>query len=548
MLKKIKLFFRIIHIQFVCSKHGLDKVVLALPLFAPVKFLRYVNPFTWFEKTPKSDGERIRLILEELGPIFVKFGQMLSTRGDIFPEAIIKELSKLQDSVPPFSGEIAKKIIADELGDTVENLFAEFSVEPKASASIAQVHEIRLKHSNERAIIKVLRPNIDKIINKDIELLYTVAKILRKYWPEAKRLHPVKVVAEFDKTIHDELDLMREAANASQLRRNFKNSEKLYIPKIHWDYVAEKVMVMEYIEGIPVADIAALTAHNIDLKELAERGVDIFFTQVFRDSFFHADMHPGNIFVNPSKTEKPEYIAVDFGIVGTLNSADQYYLASNMLAFFQRDYRRVAELHVKSGWVSANTRVDEFESAVRTVCEPIFEKPLNEISFGKTLMRLFQIGRRFQMEVQPQLILLQKTLLHVEGLGRQLYPDLDLWATAKPFFERWMKTQIGPKALYKKFIEKQPEWTRELPEIPELIYDALAHLTEKQKHKTPEVHHKPVNKWRYFFWSAGVSFLILTGLLVFRQHILLHPLLNDPVSVGLFAAVCFVVGFWGRGK
>lgn len=510
MIKKIRLFFRVIHINSIFIKHGLDKVVLSIPLFAPVRFLAYFNPYAWFEKKSKTDGERIRLALEELGPIFVKFGQTLSTRGDIFPENIINELSKLQDSVPPFSGDIAKKIIETELGDSVENLFADFSIEPKASASVAQVHEVILKHSNERAIVKVIRPNIERIINRDIELLYSIARLLNKYWAAAKRLHPVRVVAEFDHIIHDELDLMREAANASQLRRNFKDSDKLYIPKIHWDYVAEKVMVMEYIEGIPISNVAALKASNIDLKELAERGVDIFFTQVFRDSFFHADMHPGNIFVNPRSAAKPEYIAVDFGIVGTLNAADQYYLASNMLAFFQRDYRRVAELHVKSGWVGVNTRVDEFESAVRTVCEPIFEKPLNEISFGKTLMRLFQIGRRFQMEVQPQLVLLQKTLLNVEGLGRQLYPELDLWSSAKPFFEKWMKTQIGPKALFSKLMEKQPEWTREIPEIPELIYDVLFHLKENQKHKEVIKNYKPVSRWKYFLFGVGVTAIIST--------------------------------------
>lgn len=543
MIKKIRLFFRVIRINSIFIKHGLDKVVLSIPFFAPVRFFAYLNPYAWFEDKSKTDGERIRLALEELGPIFVKFGQTLSTRGDIFPENIIKELTKLQDSVPPFPGEVAKAIIAAQLGDTVENLFAEFSLVPKASASVAQVHEVKLKHSYERAIIKVIRPNIEKTINHDIELLYGIARMLNKYWPAAKRLHPVKVVAEFDHIIHDELDLMREAANASQLRRNFKNSDKLYIPKIHWDYVAEKVMVMEYIEGIPISDVAALTEKNIDLKELAERGVDIFFTQVFRDSFFHADMHPGNIFVNPRKTERPEYIAVDFGIVGTLNAADQYYLAANMLAFFQRDYRRVAELHVKSGWVGSKTRVDEFESAVRTVCEPIFEKPLNEISFGKTLMRLFQIGQRFHMEVQPQLVLLQKTLLHIEGLGRQLYPELDLWATAKPFFEKWLKTQIGPKALYTKFLEKQPEWTRELPEIPELIYDVLFQLHEKQKQKSPEIKPKMVSKWKYLFFGAGLTFAVLTLAFSIWKHTIFNLHLNYDLTASLLAILCFIASF-----
>ncbi len=546
MLKKIRLFFRIIRINTVLIKHGLEQVVLSISIFKPVRFLIYLNPITWFEKKAKTDGERIRLVLEELGPVFVKFGQMLSTRGDIFSEDIIKELAKLQDKVPPFPGEIAKRIVEAELGDSVENIFAEFSIEPKASASVAQVHEVRLKGTYQHAVVKIIRPNIEKIINQDMELFYSIARILDKYWPAAKRLHPIEVVGEFDKIIHDELDLMREAANASQLRRNFQNSDKLYIPKIYWDYVSEKVMTMEYIEGIPISDIETLQANNIDLKELAERGADIFFTQVFHDCFFHADMHPGNIFVNPRKTEKPEYIAVDFGIVGTLNTADQYYLASNMLAFFQRDYRKVAELHVKSGWVAANTRVDEFESAIRTVCEPIFEKPLNEISFGKMLMRLFQIGRRFNMQVQPQLVLLQKTLLHVEGLGRQLYPELNLWESAKPFFEKWMKNQIGPKALLNKVIEKQPEWTRELPEIPELVYDMLSQFQRSKQQKEVETIKKAVSKWKYIFFGAGITLTFLTIFNAVWKQSLLHIYFNNELTFSLLAIVFFILSFFVR--
>lgn len=545
-MKKIRLLFRLIHINFVLVKHGLDKVVLSIPYFAPIRFLAHLNPLRWFDKTIKSDGERIRLALEELGPIFVKFGQTVSTRGDLFPEDIVKELANLQDNVPAFSGEVAKSIIESQLGDTVENLFCEFHIEPKASASIAQVHEVRLREGNKRAVVKVIRPNIDKTIDYDIELLRSFAKIVDKHWTEAKRLHLTEVVDEFDKIIHDELDLMREAANASQLRRNFKGSDLIYIPEIYWDYVADRVMTMEYVEGIPVANINELNDHNIDLKELSERGVEIFFTQVFRDSFFHADMHPGNIFVNPEKATKPQYIAVDFGIVGTLNAADQFYLASNMLAFFQRDYRKVAELHIQSEWVAEGTRVDEFESAIRTVCEPIFERPLNEISFGKTLMRLFQIGRRFQMEVQPQLILLQKTLLHIEGLGRQLYPELDLWASAKPFFEKWMKNQVGPKAVINKVIEKQSDWTRQIPELPELAYGVLKNLSTPPRKKQEPI--KSISKWKYICIGGGITFTVVTLLILIWKQVILSLHLNYALTASLLAITCFIVSLFIKEK
>ncbi len=459
---------RLLHINRVLMRHGLDDIVLATHLFRPVRFIRYFLPWYWVPRELPPRGMRIRLALEELGPIFVKFGQMLSTRRDLIPDDIAVELTKLQDRVPPFPGAESRAIIESALGQSVDELFAHFEETPHASASIAQVHLARL-HDGREVVVKVVRPHILEVIARDIGLLYVVAGLAEHYWSEGRRLRPREVVREYEKTILDELDLLREAANASQLRRNFQGSTLLYVPEVYWPYSRRQVMVMERIRGIPIGDIAALKQHGIDLKQLSERGVEIFFTQVFRHSFFHADMHPGNIFVSP----QGQYIAVDFGIMGTLNPVDQRYLAENFLAFFRRDYRRVAELHVLSGWVPEGTRVDEFESAIRTVCEPIFERPLKEISFGQLLLRLFQTARRFNMEVQPQLVLLQKTLLHVEGLGRELYPDLDLWQTAKPFLERWMNEQVGVRALLRGLKDNIPRWAERLPEIPALLHGVL---------------------------------------------------------------------------
>ena len=459
---------RLLYINRVLMRHGLDDIVLATHLFRPVRFIRYFLPWYWVPRQLPPRGVRIRLALEELGPIFVKFGQMLSTRRDLIPDDIAVELTKLQDRVPPFPGAESRAIIESALGQSVTELFAHFEETPHASASIAQVHLARL-HDGREVVVKVVRPNILEVIARDIGLLYVVAGLAEHYWSEGRRLRPREVVREYEKTILDELDLLREAANASQLRRNFQESALLYVPEVYWPYSRRQVMVMERIHGIPIGDIAALKQQGIDLKQLSERGVEIFFTQVFRHSFFHADMHPGNIFVSP----QGQYIAVDFGIMGTLNPVDQRYLAENFLAFFRRDYRRVAELHVLSGWVPEGTRVDEFESAIRTVCEPIFERPLKEISFGQLLLRLFQTARRFNMEVQPQLVLLQKTLLHVEGLGRELYPDLDLWQTAKPFLERWMSEQVGMRALLRGLKDNIPRWAERLPEIPALLHGVL---------------------------------------------------------------------------
>ncbi|MBU2873414.1 ubiquinone biosynthesis regulatory protein kinase UbiB [Marinobacter salexigens] len=479
---------RLIRISWVFCRYRLDTFLPMSELPAPLKVFFLLAPWHLFPQPKLSRGDRLRLALEELGPVFVKFGQILSTRRDLLPDDMAESLKTLQDRVPPFPSDVARNIIETSLGAPVEELFKEFSADPLASASVAQVHAATLMNGQD-VVVKVLRPGIEKVIRQDLALMYLMANLLEKYWTEGKRLHPVEVVADYDSTIHDELDLQREAANASQLRRNFESSSLIYIPFIDWDYTRKTVMVMERIHGIPIADVPALKAAGVDLKVLAEKGVEIFFTQVFRDSFFHADMHPGNIFVDVSNPADPKYIAIDFGIVGTLAPDDQSYLARNLLAFFRRDYRQVAQLHIQSGWVPPETRVNEFEAAIRTVCEPIFEKPLKDISFGHFLLRLFQTARRFDMEVQPQLVLLQKTLLNVEGLGRQLYPELDLWSTAQPFLEKWMRKRIGPSGLIKSLQTHLPAWLEQSPEMPQLVHDALLQLrgagpTEKQNQDT----------------------------------------------------------------
>ncbi len=456
-------------ISRVLLRYGLDDIILNTHLFRPFRLVRIVTPSFWLRhRARRPRGERIRRALEDLGPIFVKFGQILSTRRDLLPDDLSEELAKLQDQVPPFPGEQAVAIIEESFKLPIEQVFAEFDQEPLASASIAQVHKATLL-DGRKMVVKVVRPNIEKVIRRDLALLYAIADKVEKYWSEGKRLRPHEIVEEFDKNIIDELDLLREAANASELRRNFKDSPVLYIPEVDWDHCRKKVMVMERIHGMPVTNMADLKAMDIDFKALAETGVEIFFTQVFRDNFFHADMHPGNIFVSNTG----QYIAIDFGIMGSLSTEDQRYLAENFLAFFNRDYYRVAELHVLSGWVPADTRIDDFESAIRSVCEPIFEKPLHEISFGQLLLRLFQTARRYNMEVQPQLVLLQKTLLNIEGLGRQLYPQLDLWDTAKPFLENWMKEQLGFSSFAKQVKHHAPLWMEQLPELPGQVFDLV---------------------------------------------------------------------------
>ncbi len=469
---------RLIHINAILIRHGLDEIILATHLFRPVRWLLLLaRPWRWFRGPVTDRGSKIRRAMEDLGPIFVKFGQMLSTRRDLLPDDIAEELAMLQDRVPPFPGGLARAIIERAYGQSVEDVFSSFDEKPLASASIAQVHGARLKDGRE-VVVKVLRPGIKREIYRDVALLHTVARLAERFWRDGRRLRPREVVTEYEKTILDELDLMREAASASQLRRNFLDSDMLYIPEVHWPLTRPNVMVMERIGGIPLSDIAHMEASGTNLKVLAERGVEIFFTQVFHHNFFHADMHPGNIFVNVDDPQRPFYISVDFGIMGSLSPADQRYLAENLLAFFHRDYHRVAELHVLSEWVPPGTRVDEFEAAIRSVCEPIFEKPFKEISFGHLLMRLFQTARRFNMEVQPQLVLLEKTLLYIEGLGRGIYPELDLWKTAKPFMERWMKEQLGMPALIREVRANAPRWGEILPVLPVLAHDVLQQVRE----------------------------------------------------------------------
>ena len=473
----LRQFFRLFLINRVLVRHGLDEIVLEAHILRPLRFLVHAAPWNWFSHHKEPLGKRIRRALEDLGPIFIKFGQMLSTRRDLLPSGIAEELALLQDRVPPFPGNQARAIIESSLKQPIDQLFDEFSEIPLASASIAQVHTARLKDGRE-VVIKVLRPDVERWIRHDLSILYTIARLANRYWSEGKRLRPIEVVQEYEKTLMDELDLMREAANAAQLKRNFEGSDLLYVPEVYWDFCRTDVMVMERIRGVPIGDMDALRTAGVNFRELSERGVEIFFSQVFSYNFFHADMHPGNIFVDVSDPEKPRYMAVDFGIMGSLSLSDKRYLAENFIAFFERDYFRVAQLHVDSRWVPEDTRVDEFEAAIRTVCEPIFEKPLKDISFGQLLLRLFQTARRFNMEIQPQLVLLQKTLLNIEGLGRTLYDELDLWVTAKPFLESWMRDQVGYRALIRQLRHELPLWGEKLPQLPLLAHEFLKQANE----------------------------------------------------------------------
>ncbi len=466
---KLRVLARLLQIQRVLLKYGLHDFVQATHLYAPLRFLFYLSPDTWLNPHRNAPpAVRLRLALEELGPIFVKFGQAVSTRRDLLPTDVADELVKLQDRVPPFPGTVARAIVERAYGRSVSEAFSQFDETPLAAASIAQVHAARLPDGKE-VVVKVLRPDMRASIERDLEVLYALADLAQTYWREGRRLRPREIVAEYEKTILDELDLMREAANASQLKRNFAGSDLLYVPEIHWDYCRLDVMVMERIRGIPISDMERLRAAGTDIRLLAENGVRIFFTQVFRHNFFHADMHPGNIFVIADDPARPRYAAVDFGIVGTLDPRDQHYLAANFLAVFDRDYRRVAELHVESGWVPAGTRVDEIESAVRTVCEPIFDRPLEDISFATLLVRLFEISRRFNVELQPQLILLQKTLVNVEGLGRELYPQLDVWHTAAPILREWMRERMSLRQILHTMRTQLPELIEAARVLPALL-------------------------------------------------------------------------------
>lgn len=557
MLRRSTRFLRLLHIQWVLLARGLDEIVLATHLFRPIRFIRFLLPWMWLRQQNLGPrGERIRLALEDLGPIFVKFGQMLSTRRDLLPEDIVNELARLQDRVPPFSSDQSQALIERAYGRSISSIFAHFDPQPLASASIAQVHAARL-HDGREVVVKVVRPNIERTIRRDVDLLYTIAELAERYWKEGRRLRPCEVVAEYEKTIFDELDLTREAANGCQLRRNFEGSQLLYVPEIYWDYTRRNVLVMERIYGIPVGNVEALRQRGVDLQKLSARGVEIFFTQVFKHSFFHADMHPGNIFVDATDPSDPRYIAIDFGIIGTLSPTDQHYLAENFLAFFRRDYRRVAELHIESGWVPSQTRVDEFESAIRSVCEPIFDKPLKDISFGGFLLSLFQTARRFQMEVQPQLVLLQKTLLNIEGLGRQLDPELDLWKTAKPILETWMRERVGPKALFNQMKANAPRWLDQLPELPDLLHGLLKQAAsgemrvKLQSQQLEQLRHELRDANRRSFHGSVAAALIVSATMVIALDGL-HPrmLAGIPLATWVLGALggAILVSVWPRNR
>jgi len=478
---KIPQLVRILHINHILMRHGLDELLWTIPWLQPLQFLAYLNPFFWCRDKSVTRAERIRCALEDLGPIFVKFGQLLSSSRDLLPDDIADELAQLRDNVPPFASEIAMTLVCKAYGKPLEEIFASFEKTPLASASVAQVHAAQL-HDGRAVVVKILRPDVKKIIQHDLKLMHTVAYMLQRYWPEAKEFRPMEIVTEFEHHLLEELDLMNEAANASQLRRNFLHSPLLYVPEIYWQFATSQVIVMERIFGVPVADFATLKAANTNFKELAERSIELFFTQVFQHCFFHADMHAGNIFVNITDPEHPSYIVVDFGVMGTLNPSDQRYIAENLLAFFKRDYARVAQLHVESGWLPKDARLDEFATAIRTVCEPIFERPLKDISFGQLLLRLFQTARRFHVRIQPQLILLQKTLFHIEGLGREMYPELDLWKTAKPFLEKWMRNRMGVKAFIRQCQAQAPYWLEKLPQLPDALWNTLQQTAHTQQH------------------------------------------------------------------
>ncbi|HMM75541.1 MAG TPA: ubiquinone biosynthesis regulatory protein kinase UbiB [Gammaproteobacteria bacterium] len=513
-------FLRAWTIQRALIRHGFDQILFAMPLLQPLAFVRHLLPWNWIAAEHGPRAPRIRALLEELGPLFVKLGQVLSTRRDLLPDDVIEELSKLQDHVPPFPGAQARAIVERAYGKSVTEVFAAFDETPLASASIAQVHCATLMDGRE-VIVKVVRPGIRRTIERDIGLMRLLADTAERYWARSRLLKPARVVDEFEKTILDELDMLREAANASQLRRNFANSPDLYVPEVHWNLSRPNVLVMERIVGIPISNIASLREAGVDLEHLAKTGVELFFTQVFRDHFFHADLHPGNLFVRPGANgELPMFVLVDFGIMGSLSEFDQRYLAENFHAFLDRDYRRVAELHVESGWVPKETRVDDFEFAIRTVCEPIFDRPVREISIGQLLVRLFQTAQRFHMEILPQLLLLQKTLVNVEGIGRQLDPELDLWRTARPSLENWMRDRVGLRSLIRSTRENVPRWIDRLPELPGLTFDVLDRLKDGRievvthDEVLDEIRREIRNVHRRLSYSvAGAGLIIAAGVL-----------------------------------
>ena len=538
---------RLARILRVVGRYRLDEFIDHDRLPPLLRAARRLAPWRWRAAPDLPRGVRLRRALEELGPVFIKFGQMLSTRRDLLPADIADELARLQDNVPPFPERESIAIIERALGKPVSELFASFQSTPMASASVAQVHCATL-HSGEQVVVKVVRPDIEPVIREDLALMYTLARLAAKFHPDGRRLRPVEVVADYELVILDELDMGREAANTSQLRRNFEDNKLLYVPKVYWDYTCRNVLTMERISGIPVTDVDALRARGTDLKLLGERGVEIFFTQVFNHSFFHADMHPGNIFVDATDPADPTYIGVDCAIVGSLSDADQYYLGRNLLGIFRRDYREVAQLHVECGWVPPQTRVQDFEAAMRAVCEPIFERPISQISFGQLLVYLFQTAGRFNMEVQPSLVLLQKTLLNIEGLGRQLYPDLNLWETAQPFLETWVQQRYSPQSLFRRLQRHAPSWLEQLPQLPEAVLESLqqARLPERRESQPPQRYrqadsqHDEARRRRRLM--AGVALVAAAVVAVPDAGSLLA---NVPLTSWLLGAVGFSL-LWPR--
>ncbi|OGT29859.1 MAG: ubiquinone biosynthesis regulatory protein kinase UbiB [Gammaproteobacteria bacterium RIFCSPHIGHO2_12_FULL_35_23] len=534
-MKLIRVPIRLIYIAFILARFRIDELILYSSFFYPFRFISYFNPMYYISAKRLSRGQRLCCALETLGPIFIKFGQLLSARRDLLSADIADELSKLQDNVKPFSSALAKQIIEESLKGPLNQFFASFSDRALASASIAQVHSATLL-SGEEVVVKVLRPKVRKKIQNDIEILKIVANLAHYFLPQGKHLRAKEVVEEFELSLYAELDLLREAANASLLRRNFLNSNKLYIPEVYWDYCKTNVMVMERIHGVPISDQEELVRQGTNLKLLAETGLEIFFTQVFEHNFFHADMHPGNFFV--SRENKQQYIAVDFGIVGSLQDSDRRYIAKNLLAFFKGDYRQVALLHVESGWVDSNVRVDDFEAAIRTVSEPLFQKPLKDISMGQVILNLFKIARNFNFNIQPQLILLQKTLFHIESLARNLYPELDLWQTVRPYLERWLREQMGPKALFKKIKQSAPAWIEKLPQMPDLIYETLLSIKESNVNSIHIAVPKVKKHAAFYNIVLGLGFGLLIGAFLSVMPIRTFP----AISWGLFGLGLVLVG------
>ena len=529
-----KNILRLVTIQRILVGYRLDELLDKVPALKSFKYFFILLP----RKISKNSsiGERIRRALEELGPIFVKFGQVISTRRDLLPEEIADELAKLQDQVTPFSKSQALEILNTAYDKSIDQIFKKIDDEPLAAASIAQVHSAKLS-DGKNVIIKILRPDIQVQIEKDISALYIIARSLESFWSESEQVKPTEIVKEYEKTIINELNLKREAANAARLKKNFSKSEMLYVPEIYWDYCRTNILVQERIYGTPIRDIDTLKKQKTNIKALAENGVEIFFTQVFRHNFFHADMHPGNIFVQIEDPDSPKYAAVDFGIIGTLTKDDQYYLAENFLAFFEGDYNKIAQLHIDSGWVPSETRVDEFEIAIRTVCEPIFNKPLSDISFANVLISLFNTARQFNMEVQPQLILLQKTLFNIEGLGRQLYPELDLWKTAYPVLKEWMNEQIGFKSVASDFKKNLPLFRQTARDFPKIIkrFSSQAEIENENRQNIAELKKQFIRQKEQFFFLGVGATLFISGILL--------VLFSPNTSIGITLSAIAMIGF-----